>query len=138
MVINSPFDLIKILFEKREVWDTISKSEKSKHWFMVNRTLSIGYPKQAHYLNLNGVSTHRAIDVWFHFVVKHNINRCPGWIYTKSSAAAKEDKKWWPSSSVINFYCDKYNCCIRDLKEWQTAFPEDFEDTLKPFEKILK
>ena len=132
------FDIIKIIFEDANKYKEVSKIDKRKNFFMINRRFSIEHPFQANALNLLRINQEEAIDIWQRFIRKH-YNKVPFWIYIKGVKKAKEDKekKINVSSEIIEEYAKVYNYDKKSVYEALDLFPKEMISELHIFEKMI-
>ena len=57
------FDVVKAVFSKTE-WQNVSRIDKERYFFMVNRFMSIGLPKQASMFNIKHIPKEHVLDYW--------------------------------------------------------------------------
>lgn len=131
------FELTKILFSSPTQWASVSRGDKKKNHFMVNRLMSIQYPLQAQAFNnlkINPVST---LDSWQKFLSKM-YNKVPYWMYTKGAKKKKEEKqkKLNIKESTILLYAKKNNLDLKSVRDSIKFFPTEMSKELKRFEKI--
>ena len=125
------FDLVKTVFKKDKDWDTVSKNDKSRNFFMTNRIMSIQFPLHAHLFNHVKISPDLVLDWWHSFLGNKN-NTAPKWIFT--STIKKETKKTEKSKGfeeIEDFVCKKFEVSSRELNELKTFFPEEYDKWMK-------
>ena len=133
------FDLNKQIFNKSN-WDSVSNADKRKHFFMINRFMSIGNPLQAQVLQHIKINTAAVIDFWHSYMsVKYN-GSVPGWIFTKGVKKSEEDKKKKTNidKNVVREYCKFYKIDPKSAEDAILLFPDKFVEDLKAFEKLTK
>lgn len=130
------FDLTKRLFGDIGGYDEVSKGDKKKNFFMVNRRLSIGHPMQAQVLNGLRIDPVAAVDIWRNFLARA-YKKTPYWMYTKGVKKAKEEKerKINIPMAVIEDYAKKNIYDLQTVKDALFMFPKEMEKELKAFEK---
>jgi hypothetical protein len=87
------FDFIKIsniLFKDKKIYSQIEDSDKEYNFFILNRKLAKNFIKQAQFLNSKFIDKASALDIWFNFINKKNINTIPGWWYNSDLKKEKE------------------------------------------------
>ena len=133
------FDFIKLLFTKNDtVWNELTDHEKSKHFFMCNRFMSIKFPIQANSLQHYRVYTPAVIDYWRKTMSKLHSSQ-PGWIFAKTKKKEKEEKKLeLPSKEMQLWYCSKNEMSLREFEDSVKFFGQSFIKEIKDLEKILK
>lgn len=128
---------IDAMFNKQQ-YAGISNSIKKKHFFMVQRFMSIKYPLEANRFNIVGINYVVAVDFW-HIVLSRAFNRKPGWIFTKSpktKMVAHKIGKMPPK--LIKFYLKGKKMDRRDFDMLVELYPDEFLVELKRTEKIVK
>lgn len=83
------FDLTKILFDRNSDWSKVSMKDKSSHFFMVNRFMSINFPMQANILNRKQINPVVGMDIW-RSTMTRLYTKPPFWIYTKTNKKKKK------------------------------------------------
>ena len=129
------FDFIKIMFSNRNEYDKVSKKYKQRHFWMIQRFMSIRYPDKANYFNLYGINQENVIDNWTNFTLKQG--RIPSWFYTKINKKEKETKKnkqYVPSDSAKNLLLKKFKWSLKDYEDYEKVNKENLYDILNNFE----
>jgi hypothetical protein len=135
------FDLTKTLFENPQAWEEISKADKRKHSFIVNRMFSIGHPLQAQLLQHIKISPSVMIDIWQRLMtIKFGYNKTPGWMFTKGTVKNKLEKevKTNLSEEIIKEYCKKFRVDYKSVKDALKFFPTKMTTEIKEYEKTIK
>lgn len=131
---DTPFDFIKFLFSSKDIrtWNDATTYEKTKWQFLLNRTMSIGFPIPAMQLNMIKTDGLGVAETWHLIAKRFYGNRVPQFIYTK---VAKKDKEKNPLASIpkecIDFWCDKYECGEREFLSMFGINPEPLIEELK-------
>lgn len=121
------FDIVKNIFsQKNEVWKTVSKNDKTRNFFMINRIMSIQFPIQAHQFNKLKVSPSYVVD-WWRNTLNSRFSKVPTWIYTKTKKGEKQKK----NSAEINpqtedFIRVKFQLSKRDLSYLKSFYPDRY------------
>ena len=127
----SPYDLLKSFFNKKD-WDNITKIEKGKNFFIINRIMSIGYPLQANAFNNTKIDPVPVIDFW-----KETLNKkykaTPGWFFTSTEKKSKKEV-YLPKEDVINFIKNRYEISNREIMELSKYFTKEFKEFCKSIE----
>ena len=133
------FDLTKILFSSPDKWRTLSRGDKKKNHFMVNRLMSIQFPLQAQAFNSLKIDPVATLDAWQQFL-ENKYNRVPYWMYTKGTKKKKEEKekKLNIKESTILLYAKRNRLDLRAVKDAIKFFPTESAKELKKFEKIIQ
>ena len=134
------FDLIKIIFNNPNKYNEISKLDKKKNFFMINRRFAINYPLQSQVFNRLGINESIAIDIWQNFLFHKYNGKSPGWLYIKGIKTTNSDKekKSKISKDTIKNYAKFYNLEIKVVQNTLDIFGNDFIKELKQFEKHYK
>lgn len=122
------FDVIKNIFSQdQKKWTQISKNDKSRNFFMINRIMAIQFPHIANKFNKIKINPDATID-WWRKNLSSRYTKTPTWIYTKT--VKKENKiKKDPLASWENielFVRDRYNVSKRDLSDLRRFYPERY------------
>lgn len=126
------------LLKNKSNYKKIDDESKEFNFFIINRKLSVNYPKQAQFFNNKNVDKASAMDIWFKFLQKEKINYIPHWWYVKSQGAKKKNKSNFTKSERELFM--KYNSHInpRYLDFLFKYYEEDVKEELKIIKKIEK
>lgn len=133
------FDFVKVLFTDAKKYSTIRNSDKSRHFFMVQRFMSIKHPGTAQQLNRVGQNSWAVMDLW-HLVARRysdKTKRVPGWIYTKTKKVASE-KDWKPDSGVAKFWMERNNIGERELADAIKFEPEKMKKLFTAIKKQME
>ena len=131
------FDLIDCMFKDPEKYKEVTKFDKKKNFFMINRRLSIGHPVQAHLLNHIKISPEEAVDVWQRFLLKQYNKKLPSWMFLKGIKKVKEaeEKKVNISNkSIVNFAAIN-NYDLKSVKDLVKFFPAELKLEIDKLEK---
>lgn len=132
------FDFINIMFTQKTTFDKLKAYEKARHFFMVNRFMSIQYPVQADYLQHLKTNPAEVINYW-HDTMNRLYNRVPSWMYIKTKKAKQAAKKTkFVEEATIKEYCERLGYSRRQIDEALEFFPEKMTEELKNFEKLRK
>jgi hypothetical protein len=128
------FDILKAFFSEKK-WDEVSKIDKSRNFFMINRMMSIFFPLQANAFNNTKIDPVPVVDFW-----KTTLNRSyktpPGWFFTATTKKEKI-KNFLPSENTSNFIRNKYEISNREIAELGKYFPKEFKEFSKGIEELL-
>ena len=130
------FDFISILFTDKKTFDKLKPYEKARHFFMVNRFMSITEPVRANYLQHIKINPSEAIN-WWQMIMTKLYSRVPGWMYIKTKKAKQEAKKTkFVEDATIREYCDRLGYSKRQINQALEFFPEEMANELKSFERL--
>ena len=127
------FDVVKTIFKKDKDWDKVSRNDKVRNFFMINRIMSIQFPIQAEQFNHTKILPRPVVD-WWHDTLSKHYTRMPGWIFTKTK---KSKNKTAPTSdieidkSIEEFVANKYEVSLRDLSNLKRFYPEKYENWMR-------
>lgn len=133
------FDFIRVLFEDKKQYAEMSRYDKSKQFFMLNRFMSIQYPGQANMLNHIRIPQAGAVDYW-HRNMTNVYTRVPNWIFTKGqkkSAAEKTKVAKMPEKAVIQRYLTLHKISHRDLNDAYLMYGDSVYDPIRRMEKVM-
>jgi len=121
------FDIIKNIFnQKEDVWKNVSKNDKSRNFFMINRIMSIQFPMQAHQFNKLKVSPPYVVD-WWRNTLNTRFTKVPTWIYTKTQKSEKSKKNISEVNQLTeDFIREKFQITKRDLVYLKTFYPDRY------------
>lgn len=129
------FDIVKNIFVRdNKKWESISKVDKNRNFFMINRIMSIQYPVQANIFNKMRVTPFRVIDWW-----KSNLSikygKSPKWTFTstnkKNNKSDKKSTTMKDYQEAENLICSKFNISLRDLDQIKKFYPERYEEWIR-------
>jgi len=121
------FDLLNTMFKDPISYkNDVTKLDKRKHFFMINRRLAIAHPAQANVLNHLKINFEEAIDIWQLFLQKQYRGKIPGWIYTKGVKKVKDEQEQKlniPTKDMVEFAnINKYD--LKSVKDAAKFFPD--------------
>lgn len=129
------FDLVKVMFTNPKKYTELKNVDKAKHYFMIQRFMSIQHPSTAQQLNRVGINGWAVVDLWQ--LVASRFNRVPVWIYTKTKKVATE-KTWKPDPEISKIWMKRTGLGERDLKDAIKYNPEEMKRLFSSLEKQLK
>ena len=128
------FEFIKAVFANSSKYNESDNYTRSKHFFMLQRFMSIKYPTRSEAFNINGIKTNRVVDVWRSILPKGNV---PYWVWTKGKKKATEKKVKIPSNEAIDYYLFKKGYSKRDLEDSVKIFGYKAYDPIFRIEKLI-
>ncbi|MCK9575394.1 MAG: hypothetical protein WC979_00960 [Candidatus Pacearchaeota archaeon] len=135
------FDYVNMLFQKPKAFTELPAYTKSKQFFMMQRFFAIKFPIQAQMFNHTKMNGAEAVQYWCDSLSKMH-NSTPSWIFNalKGAKKSKEEKKKELNveEATIIEYCKRMQCSKRDLDEMYKFFPDDIQQELTSFEKMIK
>jgi len=133
------FKLTKIMFEGSPQYKEVTKGEKRKNYFMINRRMVIQHPEQAQLLNHIKINQEQSVDVWQKFLSK-KYGKTPHWMFTKGIKASKEalEKKTSIPDKLLVEYAKYHKLDLRSVKDTLKMFPDKMKKDLKAYEKTMK
>jgi len=133
------FDILNCMFKDPELYKEVSKSDKKKNFFMINRRLSIAHPMQASVLNILKINQEEAVDVWQRFLIKQYGGKLPGWMFIKGIKKVKEaeEKKVSISSKDIVEFSRINMFDIKSVRDAIKVYPEEMKKEIDKLQKGL-
>ena len=132
------FDFIKVMYTNPTEFKKLSLHERGKHYFMINRFMSIKFPLQAYYMSHLKIHPGQAVTFWHEFV-QGKFSKVPGWMYTKLNKKKVEKTLGADvSEEVLNYYCQKNQCSRKVLQEAIQMIGEPMIAELKQIENLIK
>jgi hypothetical protein len=122
------FDIIKVAFKKGQEWDKVSKNDKTRNFFMINRIFSINFPIQANQFNHTKVAPRPVVD-WWHDTLSSHYSKSPSWIFTKTKKSESKKSKefdWEKYSEAEAFVRSKFEISKREIAEMKKFFPDKY------------
>jgi hypothetical protein len=123
------------MFTDQRKYQQLKNSDKARHFFMIQRFMSIQYPSTAQQLNRVGMNGSAVVDLWQ--MVASRFNRVPGWIYTKTKRASTE-KNWKPDPEASKVWMDRNCVGEKELKEAIRFHPDEMKRIISSIEKQIK
>lgn len=127
------FDFVKIMFTKRQTYDTLKQHSKKRHHFMINRFFAIKYPANAQMFNVNGINGGNVVDCWS--LVASRFKSVPGWFYTKTKKSVKnKPDTYTPDERAVEIYMSKNEIGKREFEELMLFAKDALQSDLKKIE----
>lgn len=131
------FTFIDSMFNNKE-YKEHSNHTKNKHYFMINRFMSINWPIQSAYLNMYKINQVAVVDFW-----KKTLNKVysqsPSWMYTKTKKTdITKNTIYAYSEEAVELYCKTYECSLKEVEELKKRFPSELNDELKKFDNLIQ
>ena len=123
------------LFKEKNNYKQIEDKDKEDNFFILNRKLSKAFPKQAQFFNTKFVDKASALDIWFNFLKKKNINTIPSWWYNSDTKKEKE-KKVLISKSDKDLLLKYYKLKQIDLDFLVKNYNTELQEELKKLKKF--
>jgi len=133
------FDLLKYMFESPSSYEEVSKGDKRKNFFMVNRRLSVQYPVQANMLQHVRINMEATVDWWQRFLRK-SYTKTPYWMFIKGvkKNQKEEEKKINISAESMSAYARFYGIDLKSVRDSCKFFPEKMVKEIKDIENMIK
>lgn len=118
-----------IMFQDKRHWNEVTDADKESLFFIFNRYMAKGYPKQAQMFNTKGVDKMTAMDVWFQFL--RSQVRTPKWFWPGPTKKKDPGIKGW---QVLQ----EFDTSIRteDIYILAELFPKELKEEIKRLELI--
>lgn len=129
------FDFIKVMFTDPRKYQQLKNSDRARHFFMIQRFMSIQYPTTAQQLNRTGINGWAVVDLWQ--MVASRFNRVPGWIYTKTKKAPSE-KNWKPDPEAAKYWMERNGVGEKELRDAIRFHPDEMKRIISSIEKQIK
>lgn len=127
------FDVVKNVFSQDpKKWSNVSRHDKSRNFFMVNRIMSIQFPVIANQFNKLKINPEATVD-WWRDNLSARYTKPPQWIYTKVIKKSEKTKKSsstsWQEAEI--FVRDRYSISKRELSDLKKLYPEKYDKWMK-------
>lgn len=131
------FDVINCMFSKPAEFKKLSMNERGKHFFMIQRFMSIKYPIQASFMNHTKINPAQVVTYWQESIGKM-YSKTPTWMYAKvnKKKAAKDGVIF--EESTLNYYCRKKQISRKVLDDAIKYVGDPMIKELKEIEKMIK
>ena len=131
------FDFINSMFSKPAEFKKTTLHERGKHFFMINRFMSIKHPVKASYFNHVKINPGQVVTYWQESL-SNMYKKTPGWMFVKTKKAKEEKKKKQVvTDETIRIYCAHFNLARKDVESAIKMLGEPFEEELRSFEKLI-
>jgi hypothetical protein len=134
------FDIIKKVFDPSEKsWREVSKYDKTRNFFMINRMMAIKFPVQSNLFNNTKVSPNTVVDWWWDNLSK-KMNKPPYWIFTKTKKSEKKEEKTKNKidySETEDFICQKFEISKRELSDLKNFYPDKYQEWVSEIHKQI-
>jgi hypothetical protein len=131
------FDVVNAIFHKTK-WKEVARTDKDRYFFMINRFISIGVPKQASMFNIKHIPKEHVLDYW-NRQLSRLYNKIPDWIYTKGQKASKNEKNDVNIDiEIIKLYCEYNKCSQEEFNMIQKFAPQILEQEIPMYSQLLK
>ena len=130
------FDFLDIMFSDKKAFDKLKPYQKARHFFMINRFMSIDQPVRANFLQHIKINPAESINFWQMLMTKM-YTRKPNWLYISTKKKKEEKKNQFVQESTIDEYCKRFGYSRRQIDDSLTMFGDVFIDELKAFEKMI-
>jgi hypothetical protein len=128
------FDILKAFFSDKK-WQDVTKQEKAKNFFMINRIMSISLPLQANAFNNTKIDPVSVIDFW-KFTLNTKYKTPPGWFFTSTNKKEKK-KEYAPKEEVLDLIRSKFEISNREIKELLRYYPKEFKSFCESIEEQI-
>lgn len=135
---NLLYDIINDMFGSKDITTKYSRETLKQFQFMINRIISIKYPKQANFFNRLGVDPKYSAYVLGSMI--YNGGYKERWCFTKGSKKAKEEKNKGKTITpkLIKDYCSWYNRDKKDVDFALKIYKDEMEQELIEFSNMQK
>lgn len=133
------FDVVKTIFKKDQDWDKVSRNDKVRNFFMINRIMSIQFPIQADQFNHTKILPRPVVD-WWHGTLSKHYTKIPGWIFTKTKKSKKgsaANTNYEASPDVEKFVMNRFEISRRELVELKKFYPEKYQQWMESIKEQL-
>ena len=132
------FDFVDTLFGRPAVYAELKDHEKQRHFFMVNRFMSMQHPLPAGAFNHIRIPQARVMDFW-QAQMSSSYTRTPKWMYTKTKKSDKpaEKKSKLPSDEAVSQYLMRTGFTRRHLSDAVATFGDSAYDPIRRLEKMI-
>jgi hypothetical protein len=121
-------ELSKILFQDKKKWGSVTDSEKSAFFFIINRYFAKKYPDLSLLLNEKDLDKVAGMNLWYYFMLDKPY---PNWFWSKSVSEKKTEEE--------NFkLLEKYDLKADEFEILQKYYPEEVKEELDYQKKLLK
>ena len=130
---NSLTSITNIMFNKRELWDSVTDEMKKTNFFIINRFLSKKYPEQSFLLNDKNIDEVLGMEIWFAFMYNKPY---PKWMWSKSTT--QKEKNFCFSENDLLLLQSHLNITLSELQILIQYHLNDVKEELEYFKKTEK
>ena len=135
------FDFVDALLTKPEIYKKCTNKLKASHFFMTQRMLAKGYPRQINVANVNGLDPVAILDA-YHAKLCNPSGVKPRWLYAKdiksSSIVTKEQQLFKDITSNVSDTELLLQILDIEFKSLLSLIEVDFSYVQKEYEDLLK
>ncbi len=132
------FDFVDIMFTDKKTFDKLKPYEKARHFFMINRFMSIDQPVRANFMQHIKINPAEAINFW-QMLMTRLYSRKPNWLFTSVKKKKEEAKrKQVVEEATITEYCRRFSYSRRQITDAMEFHGDKFTQELLSFERMLK
>lgn len=136
--LKNPVDYVNRFFTDKKFMKTVDRNYQTQHWFMLNRFLAKGFPKQANVFNMNKLSPIGGTVSWYN-VLKDKFTGTPSFIYAKGKKAKKSvSKEWRPTDEELSFFAQVNQMSKKDVIDAIKMKPVEMKALIEDICKSLK
>jgi hypothetical protein len=125
------FDVVRTMFCGG--YSLVTRHNKARSAFMVNRLMSVKHPVQAAALNRSQLEPPAVVDYWESQV--RGAGRVPGWVYTKSGVNTAKRKGSKPERRIVELWMKLNGVGEAELEEAERMDPDGLSSELKHLAK---
>jgi hypothetical protein len=133
------FDVIKTIFKKDKDWDKVSRNDKVRNFFMINRIMSVQFPIQAQQFNHTKVLPRPVVD-WWHATLSKHYTKMPGWIFTKTKKSKNNTVStldYEADPLVERFILNRFEISKRELSDLKKFYPEKYKEWVESIKEQI-
>lgn len=136
--IKTFFNVLDIMFSNSDEYDNLSKKDKDRNFFMINRRMAIKFPVQACRLSVLGINPEYALDSLRMITLQYK-GKKPSWLYLKT-AKEKEEKqvKLKYSDEAKDFYIKINEIDDKTFNRALETDPRKMQEILTKIDKQIK
>lgn len=128
------FDVLKAFFSEKK-WQDVTKQDKARNFFMINRIMSISFPLQANAFNNTKIDPVSVVDYW-KSTLNSKYKTPPGWFFTSTNKKEKK-KDYVPKEEVSDFIRARFEISNREIKELLKYYPKEFKNFCESIEEQI-
>lgn len=133
------FDVVKTIFKKDKDWDKVSRNDKVRNFFMINRIMSIQFPIQAQQFNHTKVLPRPVVD-WWHGTLSKHYTKMPRWIFTKTKKSKSNSVSpvdYEADPLVERFILNRFEISKRELSDLKNFYPEKYKQWVESIKEQI-
>ena len=132
------FQVLDAMFSTENAYNSLTKKDKERNFYMVNRRMAINFPLQAFKLSMMETNPEYAVDC-LRMISSRYGGKKPGWLYLKTEKEKNiKTTKIKYSEEAKDFYIKMNEIDDKTFKKAVDFEPKKMQDILSKIDKQIK